>query len=404
MLPGTNAEYVKSYNQRIVLEAIRRLGPVSRADVARHTSLTTQTVSNIVQVLERAGLVVMGARRSGGRGQPPVQLTLDPDGAYAVGLSLDRDHVAAVLVDMVGRVRVQLEEELHSPGPDTALPLLAELVEAAIATVPGASGRVRGIGVALPGQIQVGDDEVTIPTNFPGWAGVPLQADLAARTGRRVFVENDATAAAVGEAWYGREDVTRDVLYVYVGLGIGGGLILDGRPYRGRGLNAGKLGHVTVEPRGRRCSCGNRGCLELYVGLEALAHELAGPREVVHPDRLEAAFVAGDRRVDAWLDRAARHWVNALVSTENLLDPETVVFGGRLPCRLGDALLDRIGSALPDRRMRGKPRHPRLARSELGPHAAAIGAATLPLYATLGPDPALLEKRSPSAGREGLAM
>jgi predicted NBD/HSP70 family sugar kinase len=404
MLPGTNAEYVKSYNQRIVLEAIRKLGPVSRAEIARRTSLTPQTVSNIVQALEREGLVQLGPRLPSGRGQPPVQLTLDPDGAYAVGLSLDRDHVAAVLVDLLGRVRVQVEEELHRPRPATALPRLAKLVDQAVAAVPDATSRVRGIGVALPGQVQLSDDEVAIPANFPGWEGVPLQAELGTRTGRRVFVENDATAAAIGEAWFGRGDLTRDVLYVYVGLGIGGGLILDGRPYRGRGLNAGKLGHVTVEPRGRRCTCGNVGCLELYAGLEALAHELAGPSEVVHPDRLEEAYRAGEPRVEAWLNRAARHWATALVSAENLLDPETVVFGGRLPDALGDALLERIAGLLPERRMRGKPHQPRLARSGLGPHAAALGAATLPLYATLAPDTALLEKRPADAEGEGLAM
>lgn len=404
MLTGTNAEYVKGYNRRIVLEAIRRLGPVSRADIARSSSLTSQTVSNIVAQLTEEGLVVMGARRSGGKGQPPVEIRLDPSGAYAVGLALDRDHLTGVLIDLVGDVRQRVHYELDQPSPDQALRLMQEATERLIDNEELPTGKIRGIGVALPGQIQASAASITIPTNFPGWEGIPLESRLAAATNLPVYVENDSVAAAIGESWNGVGRSLDNFLYLYFGLGLGGGFILGGQPYRGHGLNAAKIGHISVEPNGYRCSCGNIGCLELYASLGALAEEIRGDGNLLHPDDIEKLYRSGDARISSWLKLASRYLLQALITLENLFDPQAIVLGGRLPGPMTEELLERLRKQLPERRMRGKPLQPQLLSSQLKADAAPVGAATLPLYETLAPNQGLLLKGSGDDPTKGVTM
>lgn len=393
MLAGTNSEYIKAYNRRIVLETIRRHGPLSRADIARHTSLTHQTVSNIVGELVDESLVVTGERRTGGRGQPPVTLQVDPSGAHAVGFSLDQDHLSGVLVDLGGAVLERVQHELDAPSPQEALDLMHRSTTDLLARRRLPLARLRGVGVALPGQIQVGESAVTIPANFPGWQDVRFEARLAEMTGQAVFVENDAVAAAIGERWHGSAIGVSNFLYLYFGIGIGAGLFLGGQPFRGNGFNAGKVGHIPVEFDGRPCSCGNRGCLERYASIGALSEALVGPDEVLHPAQILARYRAGDAELTAWLDEAGRYLAQGVLAVENLLDPEAILMGGRFPEPLLDELLKRVAVHLGERRMRGKPVHPQLSVSTLGEHAAALGAATLPLYQTLAPSQGLLLKQ-----------
>lgn len=397
MLAGTNSEYIKAYNRRIVLETIRRHGPLSRADVARHTRLTHQTVSNIVSDLVDERLVVTGERRTGGRGQPPVTLQVDPQGAHAVGFSLDRDHLTGVLVDLGGNVLERVQHELDKPSPDDALTLMARSTETLLARRSLPLERSRGVGVALPGQIQVGEATVTIPAHFLGWDDIRFEARLARLIGQPVFVENDAVAAAIGERWHGAAIGVADFLYLYFGIGLGAGLFLDGQPFRGHGLNAGKLGHIPVEFDGRPCSCGNRGCLERYASIGALSEALVGNDEVLHPAEILERYEAQDPKLLAWLEVAGRYLAQALLTVENLLDPAVILIGGRLPGPVVEELLDRVRDHLEPRRMRGKPVHPELVVSELGEHAAALGAATLPLYQSLAPSQGLLLKKSETA-------
>ena len=128
MLTGTNLVYTKKYNLRIVHEVIRVHGPLSRADVARHTQLSVQTVSNLVKELLELQLVQEGGRRSEGRGAPSTELTINPDGAYAVGLDLDRDHITGVLVDLAGQVRQRLHMEVQTPSPSEVVELMCNMV------------------------------------------------------------------------------------------------------------------------------------------------------------------------------------------------------------------------------------------------------------------------------------
>lgn len=387
-LAGTNLEQARSYNRRVVVEIVRLSGPISRAEIARASGLSAQTVSNIAEELLRAGLLVASGRRTGGRGQPPIELQLDPAGGFTIGLSLDHRRLVAVLVDLAGDRRAEVEIATAAPTPAEALPLMADAVARLRRSARVAGRRILGAGVVMPTLFEAGSPISFGPTSLPAWDGFPLTERLSARLAMPVLVENDATAAAVGEQLYGAGRGLGDFLYVYFGVGLGSGLVVGGRPYRGAGGRAGELGHLVAVPGGRPCLCGNRGCLERYVSLAAAQAVASGPQADaadIDPARLEAAFVAGDPQLDAWLTEAAGHFRTALASVENLLDPETVILGGLLGPAMRRAFIKRLGPLAPSVADRPGRARPRVVEAALGPETPALGAAALPLFHRLAP-------------------
>jgi len=221
-------------------------------------------------------------------------------------------------------------------------------------------------------------------------------------------VENDAAAAATGELLFGAGRMLRDFVHIYIGPGIGGGLVLAGRPYRGAHGMAAELAHFVVESGGRACPCGNRGCLERYASLSAAQAALDGGAEdsaAVDLDRLGAALAQRDPRLLAWLDEAARHLRHAIGALENLLDPQTTIIGGSLPEALLDALLQRLDDLPPSvssRRGAGDP--PRITRGAMGADMRVLGAASLVLLDGMAPDPKLLLKQGAGATEPPLRL
>lgn len=156
MLTGTNLVYTKRYNLRIVHEVIRLFGPLSRAEIARRTELTGQTVSNLVKDLIAAGVIHEVERRREGRGAPSITLAINPDGAFGIGLDLDRDHLTGVLVDLVGNVRQRVHLEIDFPTPEHTLDLMVEMVETMIERQGLTTSSIAGLGVGVPGPMQIG--------------------------------------------------------------------------------------------------------------------------------------------------------------------------------------------------------------------------------------------------------
>jgi len=406
---GTNQTFGQVYNQRIVLDVIRLHGPISRADLARRTNLAFQTVSNLVKDLAERRLVLEKGQRKGGRGQPPTLLELNPEGAFAVGFELDRDHLTGVLVNLAGTVLARAHRELDYPTPDEALGLMGEMTEGFLREHEPPRSRLWGVGVGVPGPLHIaeGSVESTVnpsivnPLDFPGWTEVPVSERLGALTGLPVYLENDATAAAIGERWYGVGQESGHFFYVYLGRGLGGGLVLAERPYHGFGGNAGELGSIYVPSEGGRTRLADAFSLRsLY---ERLARE--GVR-VSRPSELAPLYAAGHPVLSAWLERAAQQLAPALNAVEALLDPEVIVFGGKWPAAMTDGLLRHLKELLPAF-AQPKPYAPALRRAQVGEDAGALGVATLPIHWTLAPRPELLLKRggevwaetAPLAGR-----
>jgi len=404
VLSGTNLKYAHQYNQRVILETVRLRGPLSRVEISSHTALSTQTVSNIVEQLLDRGVLQVGERRSGRRGQPAVEIDLNPRGGYAIGLHLDRDHMTGVLLDLSGTPHQTINLEWDFPTPDEALPHLVNAINILIQEHGVTAEDIWGVGLALPGPLDVAAGSMMAPPNFPGWDQFPIRDTLSQRVNLPVYLETDATAAAVGERWFGHGRDMQDFFYIFFGVGVGGGMILDGKPYRGAFNTAAMFGHIPAEPNGERCVCGGRGCLELYISLASL-YETVNPQHSVQESANVVAqcFENKDPRLMAWLDQAADRLTPALVTLENLLNLEAIIFGGRFPAPILDDLLARVSKRLPDVQMRGLQQHPRLLRMHADDSSAALGAATLPLFEAFTPSDSVMAK-TPNDQAAGMAI
>jgi predicted NBD/HSP70 family sugar kinase len=398
MLTGTNLTYTKEYNLRIVHETIRLHGPISRAEIARWTGLTIQTVSNLSRELVAMGLITETApRRQNRRGAPANDLVLNPDGAFSVGLDLDRDHLTGVLLDLTGDVRQRVHFDLDFPTPEEALVLLASATRDMLMAQRIPADRVRGVGVGIPGPMhrvrgKDGHRYLVNPKSFPGWDDVPLAEQLRERLGIPVFLENNATAAAIGERWYGGGQQFGTFFYFYFGSGLGGGLVINGQPYEGVSGNAGEVGYM---PGGAPPDDdgGDAPHIGTHFMLQRLYERLReSGRDVRKPEHLEDLLAGREPVFLEWMDTAADSMARVVLSVENLMDPEAIFFGGRLPDRVIAELMDRTQRRIPHYRVRGKVSSSVYRMATAGADAAALGVATLPIHEYFAPAPRLLMK------------
>jgi predicted NBD/HSP70 family sugar kinase len=399
MLTGTNLVYTKQYNLRIVHEVIRQFGPISRADIARHTALTGQTISNLVKELLELGLIIEAERRREGRGAPSTALAINPDAAFSVGLDFNRDHLTAVLVDLAGNVRQRLHVELDLPRPERALDLMAEAVETLITRQRLSQSAIWGVGIGVPGPMHHADnggEYVINPTAFPGWHNIPLASWARERLELPVFLENNATAAAVGEHWYGAGQQLTTFFYLFFSSGLGGGLIMNGRPYEGFTGNAGEIGYFPAMMAGDSSHTGMHFNLpRLYAMLRETGVTVGRPAD------LDPLLKSGNRTLLDWIDVAADYLTGLVLSVEYLIDPEAIFYGGHLTDAMLKALMERVEIALPSRRIGGKVTAPRHLIATAGFDSAALGVATLPIYAYFAPTPQLLLKQSKRSAAAG---
>jgi len=389
VLRGTNLEHARVHNLRTVLETVRLHGPLARSDVARRSGLTPQTVSNLVTELLRQGLVREGGQRQGARGRSPTLLSVEPSGAMSIGLDLDRGHLTGLLVDLAGNVRARTYLERDFPSPEEALDLVIGVVEKLARGVD--ERRLWGIGIGFPGPLRITDgvvDNVINPEGFPGWENVSVRAKLSSRLNTPVFLENNATAAALGESYFGVGAELSSYFYFFLGVGLGGAIVANGRAHRGWQGNAGELGYLPTDPKGDADHLGRR--FDLFRLYDHLAHH--GVQASSYAD-LAALLAAGEPLLDRWLDSAADGLAPALVAAEYLLDPEAIVFGGAWELSLVEALRARLETRLPRLRSSLMPSTTRLVTAELGADAVARGVATLPLQALLAPFPTSSDER-----------
>ena len=382
-LRGTNQELGRPFNRRIVLEAVRRHAPVSRAEIARTVGLTAQTVSTISGELESAGLVTMMRDNRVRRGQPPQLLSLNASGAYALGVQLTPGLARAALVDLVGDIVAREEQELADDGPETVFSAVARMKRSISA---GASRhRLLGLGVAMPGPFGVEPMSFVGPTTLERLKGLAVRDRIAAGTGLPVFIDIDSSTGAMAEHLRGAGRQLKNFFFLYFGVGLGGSLVRDGEVMGGTHGNAGEIGHLPMVPDGDPCPCGNRGCLERYVSLEALRRWLLA--RGVRDKRADIGKLARARHpaLLAWIDEVAPVLRRTVVVIENLFDPEAIVIGGMAPPELVGLLIAACQPLLPSLGNYGVRTSERVLCSTVGADGALLGAGALALDRLLSP-------------------
>ncbi|GAA2025395.1 ROK family transcriptional regulator [Pseudokineococcus marinus] len=366
-------------NRERLLAALREHGDVSRAELARLTALSGTTVSSLVTELADAGLVVEGGddRTSGRRGRPGRLVRAVRDRRLVVAMDLSLDVVRAAVCDADGAVLAEVGEAPALAGPDddgsAALAHAAGLVERLLAADGVDRRRVEQLVAAVPGVVDPTNGAV-VSDRRPRWRELDLGQELERATGLPTRLENDADLCALGERAFGAARGLDDVVLVKASTGIGVGLVLAGRLYRGAHGGVGELGHVQVSEPGDLCVCGNRGCLETV----AASGPVIAALQVVHPhvrthEDVAALVAAGDRGAVRAVTDAGTAIGKTVADLCNVLAPQAVVVGGDLAAG-GDHLTRAVRDAV---ERSTKPRTAgRLAllTGELGHRAALLGA------------------------------
>ena len=373
---------LRELNRLRVLETVRERGSVSRAEIARQTGLARSTVSSLVSDLSHAGLVVEGANgqaggRSGG-GRPPVLLTLNPRAGAVLGIHFDHRFVRVAVAQLDHRILAEAGRDLDvDHDADACLDVAADLANEVVERSGVDRDRLLGAGVAVSGPIDQQTGTVGSTTIMPGWVGLDVAAELEGRVGLPVHIDNDANLGALAESVLGSGRDAREMVYVMLSSGIGGGLVLGGRLHRGARGTAGELGHVLVNEQGAVCRCGNRGCLETYAGANAVL-ELLRPShgEDLTVEDMVALAQDGDpacRRVIADAGRSVGSVVAALC---NQLNPERIVIGGKL-ADADELLLAPMREAIRRYAIPAAADDAQLVRGALGERAELLGALIL---------------------------
>lgn len=387
---GGSLASLRELNRRRVVGALEELGVASRAEVARRTGLSPSTVSTLVSELESAGLVVE-REEAGGEdtalrgGRPPRRIALGRAAGVAVGIDFGKQHLAVVACDRSHQVLAETSRVMPDGydarrGMDEASALLAGVLEQAQID----REEVIGVGVGMPGPIHLTSGRIGSSAILPGWAGVTVAADMSERLRLPIHVDNDANLGALAELHWGAGKGCDALVYLKVATGIGAGLVMFGRLYRGAGGTAGEIGHTIIDESGPICRCASRGCLETVAGIPAIVGLLKpsfGPDLTVEGVLRRAA--EGDAACCRALGDAGSHIGGAVANLCNLLNPARIVVGGTLAAAR-DVLLEPMRIAVQRRAIPSAGEDVEIVAGVLGDRAEVLGAVALVLYETEG--------------------
>ncbi|MCR4430919.1 MAG: ROK family transcriptional regulator [Tepidanaerobacteraceae bacterium] len=331
---------LKGMNESLVINIIRQRGPISRVDIARLTGLTQPTVTNITNKLMESNLIMeyMMGESSGGR--RPVLLKINPDALNVIVIHISSNKFFAYLTDGDINVIKQDAVKIKNLNKEQIIDMMNEYIEK---YQNEAKAQLPGIGVVVHGPVKAREGISIFAPNI-GWKNVPIKFIVEDKFHIPTFVENDVRAMTLGEFYYGAARDVNNMVFIKVGYGVGSGIIMDGRLYRGVGDSAGEIGHTTIDVGGPQCGCGNYGCLEAMAsenalvktmvksikeGRDSMVIDLAGGNlEDVTPEIIYEAAANGDILASRILRQIARYLGIAVANAINTFNPELIVIGG----------------------------------------------------------------------------
>lgn len=317
---------VKKINKSLILHSVRKHPELSRARISEMTGLNKATVSNLVAELQAEQLVLEAGPGESSGGRKPLILHFNATAGYVVGMEVRVKQLAAVLCDLNGSVLREMEVPLIQHDFEYVLREMKKIIAALIAEAPPAVYGVVGIGVAVPGMVDEHGTVLFAPNL--AWEMIPLQELLEEHFSLPVIIDNEANSGAFGELNFGRGEDVRHLLYISAGSGIGSGIIIGGELYKGSRGYAGETGHMCIEAEGIPCSCGSRGCWELYASEKA--YDLAMGIPAFQTRELVAMAAQGNAAARQQFEGIGTYLGIGLTNLINSFNPELIVIGGTL--------------------------------------------------------------------------
>ncbi|MCX5515780.1 ROK family transcriptional regulator [Kaistia algarum] len=395
---GSNSVHLRHYNERVVLDAIRRFGQASKAEVARFAHLTPPAVAAIIDALVAGGYVIENGKRFGGKGQPSAMYGLARDGAYSIGLHIGRRAMDAILIDFAGQTCAFETHDYDHPDPET----IRRIGRAAIARFraqlgPDIAARLVGIGISAPYFIGGWDEELGFPSRVQEeWRAVDLRSHFVETQGLAVMIENDASAAAVAELVYGIGKQYSDFLHISLSTFVGGGLVLNGTLQTGPNGNTAAFGPFPVtfsslasvpKPPGKFEVLLHRASIYTLV-----AHLRFNGFDITRVRDLEPMPAQARALVSEWQDDCADALAQAIIGSIALVDLEAIVIDGLLPASVLVETVTKVRASFAQMLPPGLIA-PSILAGSIGPRGSALGASLLPIYSMFGPDTGVLMKK-----------
>lgn len=401
---SVGAAELRAHNEGLLLRTIWQKRTISRADLARQTGLSRSSVSTIVSDLLDTSLVeTLGVGSSNG-GRRPILLGFKDDAYYIVGVDVGATHIGLALTDLRGSVVEWRQRPADGRSdPEGTIATTRSLIDSVLANHGLGAHQLVGIGLSMPSPVVPDSPNRLSPVVLPAWKGTSPIEELEAYYRRPVRMDNDANLGALAEHWWGKWRTNGNLTWIKVATGVGAGIILEGRVYRGHNGVAGEIGHMSIDPEGPLCVCGLRGCLNTLVGTSAVLGAIetgladspksalsAAPAPSIH--RLVDAALSGDELARQILRRTGQTLGVAVANLIHLINPAAVVLGGGI-VRAGDLLLDAVRETARAHVPFDASDECPIVPSALGQPSVGLGAATLILQEALS-NPDLFPKRA----------
>jgi glucokinase-like ROK family protein len=395
--------WVREGNLSAALRQVWEAGqPISRSQIVASSGLTKATVGSLLAQLQEWQLVVESGVSDPRPGRPATLIDLNPEGGRLIGAEIGVDDIKVVLCNLQGKIVWRRTVPTLENGPasmEQVLEKAEQLVQEAIDQSAQCHCRMFGIGVGVPGLVNRTTGTLLFAPNLQ-WRNLALRDRWEKRFDRPVFVENDAKAGAIGEQTWGKASHLNNFVYLSAGVGLGSGIVLDGRLLKGDGGFAGAVGHMTIEPDGPLCNCGNRGCWETLITPRAVVREVrrvasegqmpallaaegvAGNVSSIRFEHLVKAAAQGDPLILDLFRRVGYYLGIGIANLINAFNPTLVILGGTLslasdyvlPCARDEVMARALAEVRQD---------VEIMTSEFGPDACVVGGAALGLHAVL---------------------
>jgi predicted NBD/HSP70 family sugar kinase len=388
-LRTANASLIRDQNLSLILNyLLHKPGHTSRAELIRYSQLSGTTISALVNVLLSVDFVrETGVGKSIG-GRKPITLELNPSFRYAVGIDIGSSHLATVILDLRGKTiarQSMLFDVIHHSA--ATLSKIEEMVHKMLQDSNLELSNLAGIGVSIPAPLEGEMQDEILTYYMPAWEGIKIIDELEKNWNLPLYLENDANAGAIAEKWWGVGKQYTSFAFIKLGIGVGSGLIINDEIFRGDAGSAGEIGHTTIETDGRLCRCGNRGCMESYVGVNGILRDIVEKGGCVGHENCTIETVisnalSGDKVCKDVILNAARYLGIAVANLINLVNPGIIIFSGML-MRVEKIIMPEVARVVKERTLPLRGDRTPLAASQLGDDVVAIGAATLVIHKSI---------------------